>query len=113
MYEKYQYADPFYLIKKQKIAFNNQDLRRIQLAFECKLQSEMSFALNILLLYSCNTQYIFYFDQHPWFMDLALNYIEYAFSNLIASRKELEEVQASETLKSMHFMTSHNPVILK
>lgn len=56
------------------------DLKRIQLAFESKLQEEVRFALNSLLLNSCATNTIFCIETHSQVFEEMIEYLKYLIS---------------------------------
>jgi hypothetical protein len=52
------------------------EIRRITLGLESGLRDEVTYALNMLTLYSVNTHTPFTFEQYPAFVDLLSNYLE-------------------------------------
>lgn len=78
--EAYEDRNPneqvYYLKRKRLVPFST-EIKRIILAFESKIASEVRFALNALLFYSCSKQTPFYLENYRIIFNELLNYFEY------------------------------------
>lgn len=63
-------------IKRTSLQPYTGEMKRIMLAFESRLQEEVRFALNCLLLHSCSTNSPYYIDTYPALYESMLAYLE-------------------------------------
>ncbi|KAM3143229.1 hypothetical protein pb186bvf_004561 [Paramecium bursaria] len=82
-YAKQDKQEQIYFIKKSKIQAQPSEVKRIMLAFESKIDDELTFAINSLLLFSCNYNVLnvilkssFLIEQYPQLLETITNYIE-------------------------------------
>lgn len=64
-----------YYTSKTRCFVTKSDIKRITLAFESKIQDEITYAINSLLLYSVNLQTPFILDQHSGLLDKMTLYL--------------------------------------
>eukprot|EP01017_Pseudomicrothorax_dubius_P050216 TRINITY_DN9469_c0_g1_i1.p1 TRINITY_DN9469_c0_g1~~TRINITY_DN9469_c0_g1_i1.p1 ORF type:complete len:364 (+),score=71.90 TRINITY_DN9469_c0_g1_i1:64-1155(+) len=81
-YAKREPTEEVAYIKRYKVTPNVSEIRRIMLAFESRLPEELTFALNALLIYSCNTSTPFLLDSYPTLLDTITIYLEEALKNV-------------------------------
>ena len=84
MYNNYNKNSDVLFIKKYKMIPVVSELNRIMLAFESRIQDEITSALNSLLLYSVSTNpnNQFLLDQYPALLDNIINYIDEIIKNV-------------------------------
>lgn len=70
------------LCKKVRISQTEVETKRLVLAFESRIPSEITWALNTLLLFSCNSSILFCLDAHPYLLDSVSNYLSNCISNV-------------------------------
>ncbi|CAD8059813.1 unnamed protein product [Paramecium sonneborni] len=75
-YSKADKAETLFFIKKSKIQAQASEVKRIMLAFESRIDDELTFAINNLLMYSCNYSQSFLLDQYPQLLDTITTYVE-------------------------------------
>lgn len=63
-------------IKRASMMPHAGEMKRITLAFDSKLQDEIRFALNCLLMYSCSTNSELYIEHYPKVMEGMITYLE-------------------------------------
>jgi len=68
--------------KKVRLLNSIPDTRRIVLAFESHITSEIVWSLNILTLFSANQNISLLIDSHPYLIESMTNYLYYCVNNL-------------------------------
>ena len=58
------------------------DMKRIMLSFESRIDSEITFSLNSLLLYSSNQISPLLFEQYPQLLENITIYLEFLIKNI-------------------------------
>lgn len=81
-YSKNDKNEEIFYTKRTRITPLISEIKRIMLAFESRIQTEVTFALNCLLLYSCNTSNLFMLEQYPSLLDNMTFYFEEVYKNL-------------------------------
>ena len=80
------------------------EMRRVMLAFESRLQEEVRFALNCLLLYSCSVNSPYYIENCPAVFDSMIQYLE----SVIAVLPEVfSRAQDKKSAPGFGFTLSH------
>ena len=76
--DRYQEKRDAYLDFVRKTSFSpfTGELKRVMLAFESRLQEEIRFALNCLLLYSCSTNAPYCIENAPMVFEGLVNYLD-------------------------------------
>ena len=70
------------LQKKVRLLNAVPDLRRVVLAFESYQTSEIVWALNMMLLFSANTNCVLQIDNQPYLLESMTNYMYYCINNI-------------------------------
>ncbi|KRX08359.1 Armadillo-type fold [Pseudocohnilembus persalinus] len=81
-YQKFNKKEPIHYTKKIKMYPKKSDIKRITIAFESRLQDEVVYALNSLLLYSVNVYDPLTLDNAPQLLENLTKYIEDNLKNL-------------------------------
>ena len=84
-YEERSANEQVYFVKRKRLVPFSTEIKRIILAFESKIASEVRFALNALLFYSCSKQTPFYLENYRVIYNEFLNYFEYIKNRLEGS----------------------------
>eukprot|EP01016_Furgasonia_blochmanni_P006656 TRINITY_DN12677_c0_g1_i1.p1 TRINITY_DN12677_c0_g1~~TRINITY_DN12677_c0_g1_i1.p1 ORF type:complete len:520 (-),score=157.82 TRINITY_DN12677_c0_g1_i1:133-1635(-) len=87
IYGRREKTEEILFTKKHKLSPIVSEIRRILLAFESHIKDEVTFALNSLLMYSCNTGQSFILEQHLSLLDNMVCYMEEIIKNIPSLRK--------------------------
>ena len=74
--------DKISIIKTIRILSAIPDMKRIELAFESHITSEIYWAINVLLIFSSNTNKDINIENQPFLMESMTNYIYYCVNNI-------------------------------
>jgi hypothetical protein len=66
---------------------NISEIKRIMLAFESHMLDELNFALNALLVYSCNASTPYQLEQYPSLLENIVQYLEDVLKNIPSLRR--------------------------
>lgn len=80
--ERAQNNDQIFYIKKKRLVPFSSEIKRIILALESKISSEVRFTLNSLLLYSCSKSTPFFLENYRVLYIELINYLEYLIKTL-------------------------------
>lgn len=91
------------------------DMKRIELAFESHITSEIYWAINVLLIFSSNTNKDINVENQPFLMESITNYLYYCVNNIsdlafIIDILQGKRVEAHELLKSKIKLNYNNPL---
>lgn len=67
---------------KVQLSQTEAESKRLVLAFESRIVSEINWALNTLAIYSCNTGQNFTLENQPYLLESMSNYILYCLQNI-------------------------------
>ncbi|KAL4509398.1 hypothetical protein ABPG72_018329 [Tetrahymena utriculariae] len=79
-----------FFTRKNKMFPMVQDIKRISLAFESRIQDEITFALNQLLLYSVNSMHQFTLESYNHLLEGIVQYLEEIIKNVPSLNKILQ-----------------------
>ena len=93
------------IIKTIRILSAIPDMKRIELAFESHITSEIYWAINVLLIFSSNTNKDINIENQPFLMESMTNYLYYCINNIsdlsfIIDILQGKHVEQHEILKS-------------
>ena len=93
------------IIKTIRILSAIPDMKRIELAFESHITSEIYWAINVLLIFSSNTNKDINVENQPFLMESMTNYLYYCINNIsdlsfIIDILQGKRVEQHELLKS-------------
>lgn len=95
-YEERNANEQIFFVKRKRLVPFSTEIKRIILAFESKIASEVRFALNALLFYSCSKQMPFYLENYRVIYNEFLNYFEYILSKIEGTQYMFKEEWAGE-----------------
>lgn len=76
IYEKREPEEELLAIRKYKMIPTPSEINRCCLAFESQLETELTFALNSLLLFSCNTGHLFLLEHYSSLFESIVGYLD-------------------------------------
>lgn len=71
-----------YITRKIRLSQTEAESKRLVLAFESRIPSEVKWALNTLCIFSCNVSSPFTLDSQPFLLDSMCAYVKYALSKI-------------------------------
>lgn len=91
---------------KVQLSQTEAESKRLVLAFESRIVSEINWALNTLVIYSCNTGQNFTLENQPYLLESMSNYILYCLQNI-------ESLSYSDPLqkRARHITTQVNGLV--
>ena len=103
------------IIKTIRILSAIPDMKRIELAFESHITSEIYWAINVLLIFSSNTNKDINVENQPFLMESMTNYLYYCINNIsdlsfIIDILQGKRVEQHELLKSKIKLNNANSI---
>ena len=83
--------------------------KRLALAFESRIPTEITWALNTLCVFSCNTVAPFHFDSHPFLLEAMCNYVVFALRHVRSLSYENVVEKASTVVQTSVPSITDNP----
>jgi hypothetical protein len=69
------------VVKAVKLSQIEAESKRLVLAFESRMTSEINWALNTLAIFSCNTSQNFTLDNQPYLLESLANYLVFCIQH--------------------------------